>query len=102
MLPSHSETLNLTVKCTDYDQPLWTALIERGKPRRVREVFGTEWNRNSFVGRMQVVENMGRCYWVAMDRLHEKGYISDPKNKAKSKLTPVRHSVFTNVIVNAL
>jgi hypothetical protein len=48
----------LTIKCTDYDQPLWTALIERGKPRRVREVFGTEWNRNSFCGRMQVVENM--------------------------------------------
>ncbi len=28
--------------------------------------------------------------WVAMDRLHEKGYISDPKNKAKSVVVTVQ------------
>jgi len=28
--------------------------------------------------------------WVAMGRLHEKGYISDPKNKAKSVVVNVQ------------
>jgi hypothetical protein len=28
--------------------------------------------------------------WDTMDRLHEKGYISDPKNKAKSVVVTVK------------
>jgi hypothetical protein len=28
--------------------------------------------------------------WVAMDRLHAKGYISDPKSKAKSVVVAVK------------
>jgi hypothetical protein len=28
--------------------------------------------------------------WDAMDRLHEKGYISDPKSKAKSVMVSVK------------
>ena len=38
----------------------------------------------NFVGDQYVVRAWKTFDWDAMDRLHEKGYISDPKSKAKS------------------
>jgi hypothetical protein len=38
----------------------------------------------TFLGDQNVVRAWKSFDWDAMDRLHEKGYIGDPKNKAKS------------------
>jgi len=38
----------------------------------------------NFLGDQNVVRAWKSFDWDAMDRLHEKGYISDPKNKSKS------------------
>ncbi len=38
----------------------------------------------NFLGDKNVVRAWKSFDWDAMDRLHEKGYISDPKSKAKS------------------
>jgi len=38
----------------------------------------------NFLGDQNVVRAWKSFDWDAMDRLHEKGYISDPKSKSKS------------------
>jgi len=38
----------------------------------------------NFLGDQNIVRAWKSFDWDAMDRLHEKGYISDPKSKAKS------------------
>jgi hypothetical protein len=38
----------------------------------------------NFLGDQNVVRAWKSFDWDAMDRLHEKGYIGDPKSKAKS------------------
>ena len=40
--------------------------------------------RRLTVSRNRVVYEHGGEHWETMERLHSKGYISDPKNKAKS------------------
>jgi len=40
----------------------------------------------NFQGSHDAVRAWKSFDWDAMDRLHDKGYISDPKNKAKSVL----------------